>query len=196
MYSVAKSAPLRGRRELLQQFLKSARAVSAPLVQKRFDSSTYESFLNGTSATYVEEMYEVWKADPSSVHKSWDAFFRRADEGAPPGAAYQSPPEIYGHPIKYEVSVPNASSSVPAAAVPPNFQELILNHLAVYSLIRSYQTRGHNVADLDPLGILDADLDGEIPEELLLETWGLNEGDLDKEFTVPDTTFITAKGRE
>lgn len=199
MYSVAKSAPLRGRTDLLQQILKSARAASAPLVQKRYDSSTYESFLNGTSATYVEEMYEAWKVDPTTVHKSWDVFFRRTDEGMPPGLAYQSPPDIYGHPIKYvtEVTVPDAASrsSVPAA-LPPNFQELILDHLAVYGLIRSYQTRGHNVADLDPLGILDADLDGETPEELLLDTWGLKESDLDKEFTVPKTTFIVGEGEQ
>ena len=28
-----------------------------------------EPFLNGSSSTYVEEMYESWKADASSVHK-------------------------------------------------------------------------------------------------------------------------------
>ena len=28
-----------------------------------------EPFLNGTSGSYVEEMYDSWKADPSSVHK-------------------------------------------------------------------------------------------------------------------------------
>ena len=28
-----------------------------------------EPFLNGTSSTYVEEMYDAWLADPKSVHK-------------------------------------------------------------------------------------------------------------------------------
>ena len=28
-----------------------------------------EPFINGTSSTYVEEMYDSWKADPKSVHK-------------------------------------------------------------------------------------------------------------------------------
>jgi len=149
--------------------------------------------MNGTSASYVEEMYESWKEDPTSVHKSWDAFFRRSEEGALPGAAYQSPPEIYGHPIQYvtEVAVPAVSRDTSDSAVSPSqIQGLIQNHLAVYSLIRSYQTRGHNIADLDPLGILDADLDGEVPEELILENWGLTEKDLDKEFTLPKTTYI------
>jgi 2-oxoglutarate dehydrogenase E1 component len=42
----------------------------------------------------------------------------------------------------------------------------IKDHLAVNSLIRAYQVRGHNVANLDPLGILDADLSNEIPFEI------------------------------
>ena len=28
-----------------------------------------EPFINGTSSSYVEEMYESWKEDPTSVHK-------------------------------------------------------------------------------------------------------------------------------
>ena len=35
------------------------------------------------------------------------------------------------------------------------------------------KTRGHNVAKLDPLGILDADLDSETPRELLLRNYNL-----------------------
>jgi len=32
-------------------------------------SAGAEPFINGTSSSYVEEMYESWKVDPSSVHK-------------------------------------------------------------------------------------------------------------------------------
>lgn len=53
-----------------------------------------ESFLDGSSAVYVEEMYQAWKTDSSSVHKSWDAFFRNAEAGIAPGGAYMSPPTI------------------------------------------------------------------------------------------------------
>ena len=35
-----------------------------------------ESFLSGSSGSYVEEMYEAWSYDPKSVHASWDAYFR------------------------------------------------------------------------------------------------------------------------
>ena len=152
-------------------------------------SASAESFLTGSSANYVEEMYKSWQIDPTSVHKSWDVFFRKTDEGAVPGEAYASPPEIYGHPIRYvtEAAPPPLPTEVTAA--PADLQTAIQDHLAVYQLIRGYQTRGHNVADLDPLGILDADLDGAIPSELILENLGL-ENKLDDVFTLPDTTFI------
>lgn len=35
-----------------------------------------ESFASGTSANYVEALFEQWLVDPSSVHKSWDAYFK------------------------------------------------------------------------------------------------------------------------
>ncbi|QQP49212.1 2oxoglutarate dehydrogenase_ mitochondriallike [Caligus rogercresseyi] len=35
-----------------------------------------ESYLNGNSSTYIEEMYEAWAREPKSVHASWDAYFR------------------------------------------------------------------------------------------------------------------------
>ena len=43
---------------------------------------------------YVEEMYESWRVDPTSVHKSWDVYFRQVENGAAPGVAYVSPPSI------------------------------------------------------------------------------------------------------
>ncbi|KAK1905371.1 2-oxoglutarate dehydrogenase-like mitochondrial, partial [Dissostichus eleginoides] len=55
--------------------------------------------------------------------------------------------------------------------------------------------RGHHVAQLDPLGILDADLDHFVPSDLIttidkLGFYGLDESDLDRSFQLPSTTFI------
>jgi hypothetical protein len=35
-----------------------------------------DSFLDGTSSTYLEELEERYRSDPSSVDKSWASFFR------------------------------------------------------------------------------------------------------------------------
>ncbi|KAK0407469.1 hypothetical protein QR680_019211 [Steinernema hermaphroditum] len=141
-------------------------------------SATKEPFMNGTSCSYVEQMHDSWRVDPSSVHKSWDAYFRNVEAGAAPGQAFQAPPTAI-------VGVAGAAMS-PAVASP----QAITDHLKVQLLIRSYQTRGHNIADLDPLGINSADLDDTVPPELELGFYGLSEKDLDREFILPPTTFI------
>ncbi|KAK6316280.1 hypothetical protein J4Q44_G00138040 [Coregonus suidteri] len=148
-------------------------------------SVSAKPFLSGTSSNYVEEMYYAWLENPSSVHKSWDIFFRNANAGAPPGAAYQSPPPLGGAAL----GLANAQAMVGAQ---PNMEKLVEDHLAVQSLVRSYQVRGHHIAKLDPLDISVIDFD-EAPVMLGLKKvgfYGLDESDLDKVFRLPTTTFI------
>uniref|UniRef100_A0A8C4RE04 2-oxoglutarate dehydrogenase complex component E1 n=1 Tax=Erpetoichthys calabaricus TaxID=27687 RepID=A0A8C4RE04_ERPCA len=150
-----------------------------------------EPFLSGTSSNYVEEMYYAWLENPKSVHKSWDIFFRNANAGAPPGTAYQSP-----LPLGTSLSTMAQVQSMMHAQ--PNVEKLVEDHLAVQSLIRAYQIRGHHVAQLDPLGIMDADLDSSVPADIITSSdklgfYGLDESDLDKVFRLPTTTFIGGK---
>uniref|UniRef100_A0A672HUG2 2-oxoglutarate dehydrogenase complex component E1 n=1 Tax=Salarias fasciatus TaxID=181472 RepID=A0A672HUG2_SALFA len=135
------------------------RCFSAPVAS--------EPFLNGTSSNYVEEMYFAWLEDPKSVHKSWDVFFRNANAGAPPGSAYQSPLGLASS------LASNQLSSLVGAQ--PNVEKLVEDHLAVQSLIRAYQIRGHHVAQLDPLGIMDADLDSCVPTDIITSSDKLGE---------------------
>ena len=52
------------RRKLLQHLaVRHAFRVAAK------STAAAEPFLNGSSSTYVEEMYESWRQDPTSVHK-------------------------------------------------------------------------------------------------------------------------------
>lgn len=68
----------------------------------------------------------------SLLPQSWDVFFRNANAGAPPGAAYQSPLGL--------TEAPQLSSLVGAQ---PNVEKLVEDHLAVQSLIRAYQVETH-----------------------------------------------------
>ena len=60
----------------------------------------------------------------------------------------------------------------------------MLIRVQVQLLVRAYQVRGHHVAELDPLGILDADLADVKPPELELSRYGFTERDLEKDISL------------
>lgn len=135
-----------------------------------------ENFLNGTNAAYVEEMFEAWKRDPSSVHLSWAAFFKNLESGAAPGEGWVMPPTLGTSP--HFMSAPSQQSAPQQAQSFAGGDKLLEDHLKVQLLIRAYQFRGHELADLDPLKI---SVPGK-PVELELSTYGFSEADLDREF--------------
>uniref|UniRef100_A0A0N4U861 2-oxoglutarate dehydrogenase, mitochondrial n=1 Tax=Dracunculus medinensis TaxID=318479 RepID=A0A0N4U861_DRAME len=148
-------------------------------------SAKAEPFMNGTSAVYIEQMYDCWKKDPSSVHASWNAYFQNVEQGLRPGSAYNAPPSAG---LTYSSPMLMPMDSVVASAAAG--LEEVRDNLKVQLLIRSFQTRGHNVAELDPLGINSADLDDTVPPELEPSFYGLEERDMDREFVLPMSTFI------
>ncbi|XP_028167080.1 2-oxoglutarate dehydrogenase, mitochondrial isoform X3 [Ostrinia furnacalis] len=163
----------------------------------RWKSSTAaEPFLNGSSSAYVETMYNSWLADPNSVHASWDAFFRNATNGAQPGAAYTSPPNLAPY-NKNEVpltALVPASGGMPSiASGSPINEKIIDDHLAVQAIIRSYQIRGHHIAKLDPLDIANIDSTTKNPREVIHNSYRFDEADMDRVFKLPSTTFIGEK---
>ena len=126
----------------------------------------------------MEEMYESWLKDRDSVHKSWDAFFRAAEAGVRPGEAHARPSPA--------LTLPNSSGRVTEETLLSSVDE----HLAVQHLIRSYQIRGHNIATLDPLGIMNAGLDWAKPEDLLSYTSRFTSDDLSRVFRLPASTKL------
>ncbi|WPH00252.1 2-oxoglutarate dehydrogenase, mitochondrial [Acrodontium crateriforme] len=156
-------------------------AVAAEDTNKGVDPS--DSFLQGNTANYVDEMYMAWKDDPTSVHVSWQAYFKNMESGDMPiSRAFVAPPTI----------VPTPTGGVPS----PNFgaglgmQEGqgsdVMNHLKVQLLVRAYQARGHHKADIDPLGIRNQSQDFlySKPKELELEHYNFTEKDMDQEFNL------------
>ncbi|XP_022897616.1 2-oxoglutarate dehydrogenase, mitochondrial-like [Olea europaea var. sylvestris] len=49
---------------------------SAPIPRPVPLSRLTDSFLDGTSSVYLEELQRAWEKDPNSVDESWDNFFR------------------------------------------------------------------------------------------------------------------------
>lgn len=95
-----------------------------------------ESFMNGSTSVYVEQMYDAWRSDPNSVHKSWDAYFRNVEGGLAPGQAFQAPPTLSPSAQAGIVASPSASSQVAASG---DINRAVQEHLKVQILIRSYQ---------------------------------------------------------
>ena len=127
------------------------------------------SFLNGTNAQFVEQMYDAWLANPDSVDESWQAYFsqlgeqslsptqlgrgpawkRDARKDIPAGdliAALtgQEPPAPPGKPGKGA-----KSATAPAA----NATEAARASIHAVQMIRAYRMIGHLEADLDPLAL-------------------------------------------
>lgn len=134
-----------------------------------------DSFLQSNNTNYVEEMYEAWKNDPSSVHVSWNAYFKNLDSGAAPSSAFVAPPTL----------VPTPAGGAGVGFNPGNepHTEDVVTHLKVQLLVRAYQVRGHQKARIDPLGISFGD-HGKVPKELTLEHYGFTEADMNKKITL------------
>ncbi|XP_053307215.1 2-oxoglutarate dehydrogenase-like, mitochondrial isoform X2 [Spea bombifrons] len=147
-----------------------------------------EPFLSGTNSSYVEEMYYAWLENPKSVHKSWDAFFRNAEAEMPLGGTNHVA-SLVDKDNKTSWTLGQGLSMAPAKA-----EKLVEDHLAVQSLIRAYQIRGHDAASLDPLGINEVFSDGSLDEHAIghanIGFYGLHEADLDKVFRLPTTTYV------
>ncbi|PYH96472.1 2-oxoglutarate dehydrogenase E1 component mitochondrial precursor [Aspergillus ellipticus CBS 707.79] len=140
-----------------------------------------DSFLSGNTANYIDEMYIAWKRDPSSVHISWQTYFKNMEEGKMPvSQAFQPPPTLVPTPTGgVPQEMPGAGLSFAAGTD-------VTNHLKVQLLVRAYQARGHHKAKIDPLGIRgEAEAFGyNKPKELELDHYGFTERDLDEEFTL------------
>lgn len=183
----------------------SVRAISASSTKYNVPVEA-EPFLNGSSGAYVEDMYNAWLKDPSSVHASWDSFFRNSAQG---GVGYQAPPSLsVPRPNEAYISTTSTLSSGGGGGGVVN-EKAIDDHLSVQAIIRSYQIRGHHIAKLDPLGINSADLDERTSSDLLLTNYFDNssrtyseqlrqqvkelaktETDMERQFKLPSTTYI------
>ncbi|KAM9804407.1 2-oxoglutarate dehydrogenase-like, mitochondrial [Neosynchiropus ocellatus] len=132
-----------------------------------------------SSPSYMEEMYLSWLKDHKNVHESWDVFFR----------------DLQATSLSVEAGGRRPSALLQGRVLahsPEAAHKVVEDHLAVHTLIRAYQIRGHHIAHLDPLGIMESNL---VPSDLItsidkLGVYGLDEGDLDRSFQLPATSFI------
>ena len=117
------------------------------------------SLLNGQNIAFLEDIYEQYQEDPSSVSKEWQDYFS--------GLAPQS----------------NQVSSSPAAAQSSSNaamdSDMAVKQGAVSRMISTYRAMGHKKADIDPINEMQA----QDASELELDYHGLSDADLDTVFS-------------
>jgi len=135
-----------------------------------------DSFLNGSNADYVDEMFRQWSINPGAVHASWDVYFKTG--------AYTPPPKLVADYVGSGTNA-HAASTAPSASmsdVTPRVSCLF----RVAQLIRGFQVRGHFVASLDPLKIQKSQ--PQPAKELELSNYGFSEADLDTKLDMQSLT--------
>lgn len=117
---------------------------------------------------FIEELYCQFTRDPASLDPEWRQYFENMRNGDAPGPVHLGP----------SFRPPTLFRTQPRTLTPTETLDeskiAALQH-RVYRLVRHYRVRGHNIADVDPLG-----LPRPVPPELELDFFGFSEGDMDR----------------
>ncbi|CAA0078876.1 2-oxoglutarate dehydrogenase E1 component [Zhongshania aliphaticivorans] len=131
------------------------------------------SHISGGNATYVEELYEAYLTDPNAVSDEWRDYFQqlpRVSENATHDIPHSPVREHFAQlaktPIRYSGPVNNDISVHERKQV------------RVIQLVSAYRQRGHQEAELDPLGLWQR---SRVPD-LELQYHQLSEADFDTTF--------------
>jgi len=128
--------------------------------------------LFGSNASAVEGLYEQYLDDPASVAAGWREYFESLGD---PDA------EVVHSKIREELLVEARDgrrarkTTTRVSGKPVTSGE---KQAAVSRLIQVYSLRGHQIADIDPLGIMDR----RMPGVLKLDYLGLTDADMGTEF--------------
>ena len=122
-------------------------------------------------SAYLESLYETYITDSSSLSNEWIDFFKNLPHHS------TSNGEISHQNIVKEFKNISRKNTVSKTSVDARQGKVI-------RLIQSYRNRGHLLASLDPLGLMERDK----IDDLTIEFHGLSDNDLDEEFYTD--TFI------
>ncbi len=128
--------------------------------------------LFGGNASAVERLYEQYLENPDSVADGWREYFEAM--GDPDAEIVHSAirDELLAE-ARYGRKAGRISARQAGKAAPSGEKQA-----AVSRLIQVYSLRGHQIADIDPLGLMDRRVPGVLKPGYL----GLTEADMDTEF--------------
>ncbi|MDO4998136.1 MAG: 2-oxoglutarate dehydrogenase E1 component [Neisseria sp.] len=136
------------------------------------------SYLFGSNAPYIEELYESFLADPDSVDEYWKNYF--SELAAQPGYASR---DVAHRPI--QESFVQLAKSRPVAVAGAVDETLLKKQVAVLRLMSAYRIQGASAAQLDPLNRKPpVHVEGLDPKH-----HGLSDSDMALKFSVGDGDF-------
>ncbi len=151
--------------------------------QKELQSNSY---LFGSNAPYVEELYESYLDNPGSVADQWRDYFDQlqhlpATDGRDTTRDQAHAPIVESFAQRAKANAFLTRSQAPDLAV-------AMKQVSIQSMIAAYRSLGARIADLDPLKR------SERPNfpELDPAFYGLTEADLDQVYSATNTYFTKA----
>ncbi len=131
------------------------------------------SHLFGANAAYIEELYEAYLKDPNSVPEQWRDHFDKLPRVN--GTEQDIPHSTVREHFLYQAKNKNRVQPLAVSSVSSEHEK---KQVKVLQLITGYRVRGHQKANLDPLGLMDR----EAVPDLELTHHGLSAADLDTKF--------------
>jgi 2-oxoglutarate dehydrogenase E1 component len=134
-------------------------------------------YLSGGNAAYVEELYELYLHDPNAVPEEWRTKFQTlpTDGNSANDVSHST---IRDH---FVLLAKNQRRAQPVSAGSVS-SEHEKKQVEVLRLIQAYRMRGHQAAQLDPLGLWQRPA----PADLSINHHGLTNADLDTTFRAGD----------
>ena len=158
------------------------------------------SFLYGSNASYIEDLYARFEDDPASVPEEWRSFFSSLQDEADNvrkaarGASWKNPDwpirangelisaldgdwgTVEKH-VETRLREKAANGRAAPAEAGADVMQQTRDSVRAIMMIRAYRMRGHLHAKLDPLGIAEPKEDY---NELDPETYGFSKADYDR----------------
>ncbi|MFP1984055.1 2-oxoglutarate dehydrogenase E1 component [Lonsdalea quercina] len=129
------------------------------------------SYLAGANQSYIEQLYEDYLTDPASIDTSWQTLFQQMV------ATGVKPDQLHSQTRDYFRRLAKDSSRYTSSIHDPDSDA---KQVKVLQLINAFRFRGHQHANLDPLGLWKQ----EAVPDLDLAYHNLTEADLDDTFNV------------
>ncbi|WP_143821068.1 2-oxoglutarate dehydrogenase E1 component [Motiliproteus sp. MSK22-1] len=139
------------------------------------------SHLSGGNADYVEELYELFLRDPNEVPPEWREEFNKLPR-VQDTVSQDIPHSAIREHFLYLSKNQKRAQAAPVSSVSSEHEK---KQVRVLRMINAFRVRGHQVANLDPLGLQER----ETVPDMDLHFHELSEADLDTTFQLGSLFF-------